>query len=155
MVAGICRMAFDGCPPDSKFPGDDSPVVWGQCGHAFHLQCITKWCVVSIAQSLQKRAKTFYQPRGARALFPPAGCRAKRSSAVRSVAAPGSLKRPPPPQPAPPLLLASLRGTSMVPLVPRRPASPPALIILVSPMHTVVTDEYRRSCMSLRMGGKP
>jgi hypothetical protein len=36
-------MPFDGCPPDAKFPGDDSPVVWGQCGHAFHLQCITKW----------------------------------------------------------------------------------------------------------------
>ena len=30
-------------PPDAKFPGDDSPVVWGQCGHAFHLQCITRW----------------------------------------------------------------------------------------------------------------
>jgi anaphase-promoting complex subunit 11 len=42
-VCGICRVAFDACPPDAKFPGDDSPVVWGQCGHAFHLQCITKW----------------------------------------------------------------------------------------------------------------
>jgi|TARA_B100000683_G_scaffold276862_2_gene332518 anaphase-promoting complex subunit 11 len=42
-VCGICRIAFDGCPPDAKFPGDDSPVVWGECGHAFHLQCITKW----------------------------------------------------------------------------------------------------------------
>lgn len=42
-VCGICRMPFDGCPPGSKFPGDDSPVVWGTCGHAFHLQCISKW----------------------------------------------------------------------------------------------------------------
>jgi len=42
-VCGICRIAYDGCPPDAKFPGDDSPVVWGVCGHAFHLQCITKW----------------------------------------------------------------------------------------------------------------
>ena len=41
-VCGICRIAYDGCPPDAKFPGDDSPVVWGKCGHAFHLQCITK-----------------------------------------------------------------------------------------------------------------
>jgi anaphase-promoting complex subunit 11 len=39
----ICRMPYDGCPPDGKYPGDDSPVVWGQCGHAFHLQCIQKW----------------------------------------------------------------------------------------------------------------
>jgi anaphase-promoting complex subunit 11 len=42
-VCGICRMPFDGCPPDGKFPGDDSPVVWGVCAHAFHLQCISKW----------------------------------------------------------------------------------------------------------------
>ena len=42
-VCGICRMPFDGCPPGSKFPGDDSPVVWGTCGHAYHLQCISKW----------------------------------------------------------------------------------------------------------------
>jgi anaphase-promoting complex subunit 11 len=37
-MCGICRNPFDGCPPESKFPGDDSPVVWGTCGHAFHLQ---------------------------------------------------------------------------------------------------------------------
>lgn len=42
-VCGICRNPFDGCPPDGKHPGDDSPVVWGTCGHAFHLQCIQKW----------------------------------------------------------------------------------------------------------------
>eukprot|EP01025_Chloroclados_australasicus_P048231 TRINITY_DN54565_c0_g1_i1.p3 TRINITY_DN54565_c0_g1~~TRINITY_DN54565_c0_g1_i1.p3 ORF type:complete len:106 (-),score=13.73 TRINITY_DN54565_c0_g1_i1:341-658(-) len=42
-VCGICRNPFDGCPPDGKYPGDDSPVVWGVCGHALHLQCITKW----------------------------------------------------------------------------------------------------------------
>lgn len=42
-VCGICRAAFDGCPPDAKFPGDDAPVVWGACGHAFHLQCISRW----------------------------------------------------------------------------------------------------------------
>ena len=42
-VCGICRMPFDGCPPEGKFPGDDCPVVWGVCNHAFHLQCISKW----------------------------------------------------------------------------------------------------------------
>lgn len=25
-----------------QVPGDDAPVVWGICGHAFHLQCINK-----------------------------------------------------------------------------------------------------------------
>ena len=42
-VCGICRAPFDGVPPDARFPGDDAPVVWGACKHAFHLQCITKW----------------------------------------------------------------------------------------------------------------
>lgn len=30
-------------PCAGKFPGDDSPVVWGICTHAFHLQCINRW----------------------------------------------------------------------------------------------------------------
>jgi len=40
---GICRNAFDACPPNVKYPGDDCPPVWGKCGHAFHLQCINEW----------------------------------------------------------------------------------------------------------------
>uniref|UniRef100_A0A0E0Q747 Anaphase-promoting complex subunit 11 n=1 Tax=Oryza rufipogon TaxID=4529 RepID=A0A0E0Q747_ORYRU len=42
-TCGICRMAFDGCCPDCKFPGDDCPLIWGSCNHAFHLHCILKW----------------------------------------------------------------------------------------------------------------
>ena len=42
-VCGICHSPYDGCAPDCKYPGDDSPVVWGVCSHAFHLRCITKW----------------------------------------------------------------------------------------------------------------
>ncbi|XP_058107039.1 anaphase-promoting complex subunit 11-like, partial [Magnolia sinica] len=42
-TCGICRMAFDGCCPDCKFPGDDCPLIWGACNHAFHLHCILKW----------------------------------------------------------------------------------------------------------------
>ncbi|KAK1626189.1 hypothetical protein QYE76_000504 [Lolium multiflorum] len=42
-TCGICRMAFDGCCPDCKFPGDDCPIIWGACNHAFHLHCILKW----------------------------------------------------------------------------------------------------------------
>ncbi|QCD85842.1 anaphase-promoting complex subunit 11 [Vigna unguiculata] len=38
-TCGICRMAFDGCCPDCKLPGD----FWGVCNHAFHLHCILKW----------------------------------------------------------------------------------------------------------------
>ncbi|KAI4994530.1 anaphase-promoting complex subunit 11-like [Hordeum vulgare subsp. vulgare] len=42
-TCGICRMAFDGCCTDCKFPGDDCPIIWGVCNHAFHLHCILKW----------------------------------------------------------------------------------------------------------------
>ena len=42
-TCGICRVAFDGCCPDCKIPGDDCPVVWGACTHCFHIHCIMKW----------------------------------------------------------------------------------------------------------------
>ena len=42
-LCGICRAPFDGNPPEANFPGDDAPVVWGVCSHAFHIQCINKW----------------------------------------------------------------------------------------------------------------
>uniref|UniRef100_A0A0D9VT40 Anaphase-promoting complex subunit 11 RING-H2 finger domain-containing protein n=1 Tax=Leersia perrieri TaxID=77586 RepID=A0A0D9VT40_9ORYZ len=48
-TCGICRMAFDGCCPDCKFPGDDCPIIWGSCNHAFHLHCILKWGPDSLA----------------------------------------------------------------------------------------------------------
>jgi len=40
---GICRMPFDACCSDCKLPGDDCPLVWGQCSHCFHIHCIMKW----------------------------------------------------------------------------------------------------------------
>ncbi|XP_077710757.1 anaphase-promoting complex subunit 11 isoform X1 [Canis aureus] len=30
-------------PPAGKVPGDDCPLVWGQCSHCFHMHCILKW----------------------------------------------------------------------------------------------------------------
>jgi len=42
-VCGICQSAFEGTAPGVKYPGEDCPVVWGNCGHAFHLQCVSKW----------------------------------------------------------------------------------------------------------------
>ncbi|EAY13562.1 hypothetical protein TVAG_389590 [Trichomonas vaginalis G3] len=39
----ICNTEFEMAAPGIKFPGDDSPIVLGRCGHAFHLQCIEKW----------------------------------------------------------------------------------------------------------------
>ena len=42
-VCGICQAAFEGTAPGVKYPGEDCPVVWGRCQHAFHLQCVSKW----------------------------------------------------------------------------------------------------------------
>eukprot|EP00592_Proboscia_alata_P000894 CAMPEP_0194373700 /NCGR_PEP_ID=MMETSP0174-20130528/22175_1 /TAXON_ID=216777 /ORGANISM="Proboscia alata, Strain PI-D3" /LENGTH=130 /DNA_ID=CAMNT_0039152947 /DNA_START=216 /DNA_END=605 /DNA_ORIENTATION=+ len=42
-VCGICRNAYEGVAPGALHPGDECPVVWGRCGHAFHLQCVSTW----------------------------------------------------------------------------------------------------------------
>mmetsp|Transcript_21850 Transcript_21850/g.32706 ORF Transcript_21850/g.32706 Transcript_21850/m.32706 type:complete len:142 (+) Transcript_21850:31-456(+) len=42
-VCGICQSAYEGVAPGVKYPGDECPVVWGKCGHSFHIQCVTTW----------------------------------------------------------------------------------------------------------------
>ena len=42
-VCGICRNAFEGVCPTCKIPGDDCPLIWGECSHVFHLHCLLKW----------------------------------------------------------------------------------------------------------------
>lgn len=42
-TCGICRMSFEACCPDCRTPGDDCPLVWGECTHCFHIHCIMKW----------------------------------------------------------------------------------------------------------------
>ena len=42
-VCAICQNPLDGCAEGAEFPGDDSPVVWGDCQHAFHLRCLQRW----------------------------------------------------------------------------------------------------------------
>ncbi|GAA5856391.1 hypothetical protein JCM5353_005648 [Sporobolomyces roseus] len=42
-VCGICRVAYDGCCPDCKIPGDTCPPIWGECTHVFHMHCLLKW----------------------------------------------------------------------------------------------------------------
>ena len=51
-TCGICRVAFDGCCPDCRLPGDDCPLVWGACTHCFHIHCIMKWLNAQQAQHL-------------------------------------------------------------------------------------------------------
>lgn len=49
---GICRMAFEACCPDCSLPGDDCPLVWGNCSHVFHIHCIVKWLNSQLNQQL-------------------------------------------------------------------------------------------------------
>ncbi|KAJ3743296.1 anaphase-promoting complex subunit 11 RING-H2 finger-domain-containing protein [Lentinula raphanica] len=42
-VCGICRVPFEGCCPACKVPGDDCPLIWGECSHVFHMHCLLKW----------------------------------------------------------------------------------------------------------------
>ncbi|RIB14442.1 anaphase promoting complex subunit 11 [Gigaspora rosea] len=42
-VCGICRVHFDGCCPTCKTPGDDCPLIWGECTHVFHMHCLLRW----------------------------------------------------------------------------------------------------------------
>ncbi|WKY03339.1 hypothetical protein Q1695_004799 [Nippostrongylus brasiliensis] len=36
-TCGICRMPFEACCVDCKCPGDECPLVLGQCKHPFHM----------------------------------------------------------------------------------------------------------------------
>ena len=80
-LCGICQVAFEGCCPECKVPGDDCPLslfpplfltknhtqnplpiffffffflktVWGECTHIFHMHCLLKW----ISQESSKQA---------------------------------------------------------------------------------------------------
>ncbi|KDR68805.1 hypothetical protein GALMADRAFT_78157 [Galerina marginata CBS 339.88] len=42
-VCGICRVPYEGCCPSCKMPGEDCPLIWGQCTHVFHMHCLLKW----------------------------------------------------------------------------------------------------------------
>ncbi|RCH81114.1 hypothetical protein CU098_006015 [Rhizopus stolonifer] len=42
-VCGICQSEYDVCCPACKVPGDDCPLIWGECIHVFHLHCLMTW----------------------------------------------------------------------------------------------------------------
>jgi len=42
-TCGICRNPFEGSCIDCRMPGDECPLVVGQCKHPFHMHCIVKW----------------------------------------------------------------------------------------------------------------
>jgi anaphase-promoting complex subunit 11 len=34
-LCGICRLSFDACCPECRMPGDDCPLIVGECKHCF------------------------------------------------------------------------------------------------------------------------
>ncbi|KAK9449747.1 anaphase-promoting complex subunit 11 [Limtongia smithiae] len=51
-VCGICRVAFEGTCPTCKYPGDDCPIIIGECQHAFHMHCLIKWLKTESSREL-------------------------------------------------------------------------------------------------------
>ncbi|TFK96279.1 anaphase-promoting complex subunit 11 RING-H2 finger-domain-containing protein [Pterulicium gracile] len=51
-VCGICRVPYEGCCPACKMPGDDCPLMWGQCTHVFHMHCVLKWTNTAASKGL-------------------------------------------------------------------------------------------------------
>ncbi|WVN88465.1 uncharacterized protein L203_103676 [Cryptococcus depauperatus CBS 7841] len=42
-ICGICQAPFESTCPECKVPGDDCPLIWGECTHVFHMHCLLKW----------------------------------------------------------------------------------------------------------------
>ncbi|KXT13479.1 hypothetical protein AC579_8647 [Pseudocercospora musae] len=42
-TCGICRVEFEGTCSKCKFPGEECPILIGECSHCFHTHCISGW----------------------------------------------------------------------------------------------------------------
>ncbi|ODV62039.1 anaphase promoting complex subunit 11, partial [Ascoidea rubescens DSM 1968] len=60
-LCGICRAAFDSTCPVCKYPGDECPMVLGNCHHAFHLHCILKWLDTETSNGLCPMCRQTFQ----------------------------------------------------------------------------------------------
>ncbi|TKA23425.1 hypothetical protein B0A50_07301 [Salinomyces thailandicus] len=58
-TCGICRVEFEGTCSKCKFPGDDCPIIIGNCTHCFHMHCIGDWL---LAESSQGKCPMCRQP---------------------------------------------------------------------------------------------
>lgn len=42
-TCGICTVQFEGTCARCRFPGDECPIMMGECTHCFHMHCIAHW----------------------------------------------------------------------------------------------------------------
>ncbi|KAF1350133.1 anaphase promoting complex subunit 11 [Delphinella strobiligena] len=66
-VCGICRVQFDGTCPKCKFPGDDCPIIMGNCNHSFHMHCLDTWINQESSQGRCPMCRQVFQMKGAEA----------------------------------------------------------------------------------------
>lgn len=51
-VCGICRASYNSTCPSCKYPGDECPLVVGDCNHNFHVHCIYRWLDTTTSRGL-------------------------------------------------------------------------------------------------------
>ncbi|CAI2384375.1 unnamed protein product [Moneuplotes crassus] len=42
-ICSICQDVYERACAGCTYPGEDCPLVLGNCGHKFHLHCFIKW----------------------------------------------------------------------------------------------------------------
>lgn len=51
-VCGICRASYNATCPGCKYPGNECPLVVGDCNHNFHVHCIYRWLDTGTSKGL-------------------------------------------------------------------------------------------------------
>ncbi|KAK4545493.1 hypothetical protein LTR36_002843 [Oleoguttula mirabilis] len=74
-TCGICRVQFEGTCAKCKYPGDDCPIVIGDCTHCFHMHCIGDWL---LSEQSQGKCPMCRQPFKERVAQAPVEARAAR-----------------------------------------------------------------------------
>ncbi|ODQ77459.1 hypothetical protein BABINDRAFT_41595 [Babjeviella inositovora NRRL Y-12698] len=63
-LCGICRVSFDGTCPSCKYPGDDCPLVIGDCNHNFHMHCVLKWLETETSKGTCPMCRQVFRMKG-------------------------------------------------------------------------------------------
>ncbi|KAH7402424.1 anaphase-promoting complex subunit 11 [Pyrenochaeta sp. MPI-SDFR-AT-0127] len=63
-VCGICRNPYDSTCSKCKFPGDECPLLLGECNHSFHMAGPSPHCIFSWLkqESSQEKCPMCRQP---------------------------------------------------------------------------------------------
>ena len=57
-TCGICRVNFEGTCAKCKYPGDDCPIIIGECTHCFHMvsmvECVKDFLLTDVIAALHQ-----------------------------------------------------------------------------------------------------